>query len=103
MSKWSVAIVPNNRPAYVAEPLEGESGVEDIVLEAIVAWQVIYDHSSDTEVASAVPVTIHSSLPSTYAVYYSDTHAWSEPEGTMGKGLDDLLVEFRSRHERSNG
>ncbi len=102
MSRWSVTIVPNNRPAYVAEPIEGENGIEDIVLEAIVAWQVFYDPASSSEVASAVPVTIHSGLSDEYVIYYSDTNIWSESEGAMGKGLEDLLEMFKGRQKRLN-
>lgn len=89
--------VPNSRPAYVAEPLvDGDRAVE-IILEPIVAWQISYASDEDNDMASATPVTIYASLPSRYAVYYSDTDMWSISEITSDKGLDSLLEYFNSR------
>jgi hypothetical protein len=100
--KLSVAIVPNSRPAYVAEPVGGELGIEEICLEPVTAWKVLYYDDENSDMASSIPITIHAVLPGQYAVYYSDTDMWAIPELTSDKGLDSLLVYFQEQ-ERKTG
>jgi len=94
-----IAIVPNCQPAYVAEPLQNDAGqLDEVHLEPIVAWKVVYeadDELSDT--AMGIPVTVHGGVSEGYAIYFSDTKRWSIPEGSIGKGLDDLLKHFQER------
>lgn len=100
---YSVAIIENSMPAYIAEPVTDENNVAEIILEPIVAWKVIYESTESNEfsdTATAIPVTIHAGLPSTYAVYYSDTEIWSIPEVTTSKGLDRLLEYFQSNLDK---
>lgn len=91
--KFSKTVVPNSRPAYVAEPVADSDKTVEISLEPVVAWQVLYDADGNGDTASAIPVTIHT-LPSRYAVYFSDTDEWSVAEDTSNKGLDSLLEYF---------
>jgi hypothetical protein len=98
--KEMVAIVPNHRPAYVAEPISGDNNeVTEIRLNPVVAWKVVYTESSEEDSSFASPITAES-LPSTYAIYYSDTESWIIPEDRMGDGLVELLEEFNLRASR---
>ncbi len=68
-----VAIVPNSRPAFVAEPVSDENKVVEIVLEPVVAWKIVYESDPSNEfndIATGIPITIHSGLTRDYAVYY---------------------------------
>lgn len=95
--KEMVVIVPNHRPAYVAEPIfEDNNAVTEIDLNPIVAWKVVYTERPEEDSSFALPITVES-LPSTYAIYYSDTETWVMPENCMGCGLAELLEAFNSK------
>jgi hypothetical protein len=104
--KSLVAIVPNCRSAYVASPVSDGNKIVEIDLEPVVAWKIVYKEDAPNEfsdIATGIPVTIHSGLPGDYAIYYSDTELWSVAEDTSGKGMDSLLKHFQERENRRNG
>jgi len=89
-------IVPNSRPAYVAEACTNEKNeIVEVSLSPIVAWRIEYESELNSENSSAIPITTDIGLPTNYAIYYSDTEQWNVPFETWGSGLSDLLAHFQ--------
>ncbi|NOY73949.1 MAG: hypothetical protein GXP14_16535 [Gammaproteobacteria bacterium] len=100
--KSSIVIIPNSRPAYVAESCADENNnVGEVVLMPITAWRVEYSTDSGNDDACATPITTELGLPSNYAIFYSDTNQWSVPFDTWGTGMDDLLKHFQDIEDKS--
>ena len=94
-------IVPNSRPAYVAEAITNENdSVDDVILIPIVAWQIESYSEKDNENLCAQPITTELGLPDNYAIYYSDTKVWSVPLDSWGSGLSDLIKHFQKLKDK---
>lgn len=99
MSKNSVSIVTNSRPAYIAKIFEDDNYEEgySLHLEPVVAWRVEYQEDSYCgSFMCAEPITTELQ-DSTPVIYYSDTEEWNASEGA-GKGLRDLC-EYLKTHK----
>ncbi len=96
-----ISIVSNNRPVYIALPVEGDENHDlKIELEPIIAWKVRYsDHKKNLH-DYAEPI-LNNLSASRYAIYDYETDIWSIPDHTSGKGLD-TLVEFFKKNKVDN-
>jgi len=89
-------IVPNSRPAYVAQPnYDEDDNVYEMALEPIAAWKVVYEANLDDKNSTAIPITTEMGLPKEYAIYYSDTDQWQIPHDSCGQGLDALCKHYK--------
>lgn len=72
-----------------------DNNVNEMDLEPIAAWKVIYHANLDDEISRAIPITTEVALPKEYAIYYSDNDQWRITHGICGQGLDALCKHYK--------